>query len=759
MHQPYYRSPGTGAFALPWARMHALKDYLDMVETLGRYPEIHQTFNLVPSLVEQLECYAAGDFVDVYWEHTLKPATELRPAERAFVVERMCEHPDHPRARSHPRYLELARKREAHASHGWEACARAFTTDELRDLQVWFNLAWFDPEVLESGALSGLVHHGRDFTEEDKLLLAEVQAHILSRTLPAYRAAAGRGQIEISTSPYYHPILPLLANSDSARIAAADTLLPPRRFAHPEDAAEQVRTAVAKHTEVFGQAPKGMWCSEQAVGEDVIPLLIDAGLKWTISDETVLARSLSGAAAPAVAGLSAPWTAGPGRDASSVGHDGLILEGPPSPATLASSSRLPPQVLYAPYRLEREEGRVAIVFRDHTLSDLIGFAYQSWAARDAAADLLHRLREIGAALFSAPRDPVDIPLVTIALDGENAWEYYPRDGRDFLEYLYEGLSADTSFRCVTISEHLSEAPPNRSLGWLHTGSWIGGDLRTWSGDRAHNSAWEALHQARDLAAFRRRVARQDGGPSGFETEGDLAESAWRHIMIAEGSDWFWWFGDHHHSDLDHIWDRDFRRHLQEVYRILGERVPERLFLPLLEQAPSTLPSRPQAELDPVIDGLVGIGPDGDGSEWDAAGYLAPDLPSTMQRAEGTQIRAVRFGWSRGRLCLLVVPGSSTLLAGLEIEVRVTRIEGGDNPVFSITLEEEGRAGVSCMECSGPAVEAEVAWREVVEISIPSAITGVAASELSGVVLRIGRSGLTEHVFHTAGLASLGWGEE
>ncbi len=767
MHQPYYRSAASGAFELPWVRMHALKDYLDMVETLSRYPEIHQTFNLVPSLVEQLEYYAAGDFVDVYWEHTLKPAAELDPAERTFVVERMCEHPDHPRARLHPRYLELARKREAQASHAWEACAQAFTIDELRDLQVWFNLAWFDPEVMEKAPLSGLVERGRNFGEEDKQLLAQVQADILAHTLPAYRAAAARGQIEISASPYFHPILPLLANSDSARIAAADQLLPPRRFAHPEDAAEQIRTAVAKHAQVFGEPPRGMWCSEQAVGEDVIPLLIASGLTWTVSDETVLARSLSGAAGPEVAVLAGPRLAGPGsglltdvRDES----DPRCSPGAPlDPASAALPLHLPPQALYSTYRLEREKGEIAIVFRDHTLSDLIGFAYQSWAARDAAADLLRRLREIQTTLPSTPRDPADVPLVTIALDGENAWEYYPRDGRGFLQHLYEGLSTDSAFRCLTIGEHLDEAPPRRSLGWLHTGSWIGGDLRTWSGDGAHNRAWEALHRARDLAASKRGVAPRASAPSsgasfphGRQMVEDLAESAWRHIMIAEGSDWFWWFGDHHHSDLDDVWDRDFRRHLQEVYRILGESVPEQLFLPILEQAPSTPPSHPQAELNPAIDGCIGDGPADEGSEWDAAGFLAPDLPSTMQRSEGTQIRAVRFGWNRGRLCLLIVPGSSTLLPGLEIEIRVTRLDRGDDPILSLTLEEEGRAAVSCTQCSGLPVRTEVAWRDVVEIALALDTAEGPASDLSGLVVRVGRSGLTEHVFHTAGLTCLGW---
>ncbi|MBC7292513.1 MAG: glycoside hydrolase, partial [Thermoleophilia bacterium] len=261
-----------------------------------------------------------------------------------------------PRARNHPRYLELARKREAHLAEGWEKCAAAFTVEELRDLQVWFNLAWFDPSVLEEDPLRELVQRGRDFTEADKEILAAAQRDLLARVLPAYRQAWRRGQIEISTSPYYHPILPLLINTDSARIGAPDLVLPRYRFAHPEDAREQIRLALEKHEQVFGHRPQGMWCSEQAVGEDVVALLIEAGLKWTISDETVLQRSLAG-----------------------ISRDPL----PP----------LSSQELDRPYLLEREQGEIAIVFRDHSLSDLIGFTYHAWNSREAAADLLHRLRE------------------------------------------------------------------------------------------------------------------------------------------------------------------------------------------------------------------------------------------------------------------------------------------------------------------------------------------------------------------------------
>ena len=736
MHQPYYRSARTRAFEMPWARMHALKDYLDMVEILSAYPALHQTFNLVPSLVEQLGDYASGGFSDVYWEHTLRPATDLDPGERVFVVERMCERSDHPRARSHPRYLELALKRDTKAPAGWKACAESFTTDELRDLQVWFNLAWFDHRALASDPLRELVARERGFREEDKQVLGEVQADILARTLPAYRDAAGRGQVELSTSPYFHPILPLLCDSDSARIASPDAPLPPRRFAHPEDAALHLRTAIEKHEDIFGEPPRGVWCSEQAVGENVIPLLLEMGLSWTISDEGVLARSLSGATAPVI---ESP-------------HLGLPAGSP-----------------HFPYRLVRDTGEIAIVFRDHNLSDLIGFAYQAWDSREAAADLLGRLRGLRDALTSPQGTPTtaslpdigacagtagetSLPLVTIALDGENAWEYYPRDGRDFLQYLYEGLSSDDSLRCVTISEHLGESPPVRSLGWLHTGSWIGADLRTWCGTQAQNTAWEMLHQARDAAA-RRRGSTAAGVPTPLlrptEPE-DKVATAWHHVLAAEGSDWFWWFGDHHHTELDPVWDLNFRLHLQEVYRCLGEPVPPELLLPLVDQPCSPRPVLPTGALAPTIDGTVT-----EPAEWEPAGSLTPDLSATMQRSEMTKIEDVRFGWHGNCLCILVVPGPSSILQGLELEIRVARSGADDDPVLHATVEEEGKVAISCGPCMTDSGATQAAWKDVIEMLIPLSPSMPPDTGPMGLVLRIGRDGMNDYVFRSADLASLG----
>lgn len=724
-----------------------------MVETLAEYPSLHHTFNLVPSLVEQLEQYAAGDFVDVYWEHTMKAATDLDLSERRFVVERMCELSEHPRARSHPRYLELAHKRDAHASQGWDACARAFTVDEIRDLQIWFNLAWFDPKALESEPLAELVRRGRDYRESDKDALARTQADILVRVLPAYRDAALRGQVEISTSPYFHPILPLLANTDLARVATGDIRLPPRGFAHREDAEEQVRLAVAKHETVFGAAPAGMWCSEQAVGEEVIPLLVNAGIRWTISDETVLARSISGV--------------------SGKGHSNR------TPAE-AQSCPLPldPRVLYAPHLLQRDGGELAIVFRDHTLSDLIGFAYQSWDSKDAAANLLSRLRELRTILLSAPsaggrRGHAGIPLVTIALDGENAWEYYPRDGRDFLNHLYEGLSSDPSLRCVTVSEHLRESPPTQQLNWLHTGSWIGGDLRTWIGDDAHATAWDLLHEARDRVARRRSVISSPYGhgrdsaraaktrPTGDPKVNGRVEEAWRHILVAEGSDWFWWFGEHHHTELDYVWDLNFRRHLQEAYQLLGETVPVDLFLPILGEGMMAMPTLPLGPIYPLIDGVVGSSIDSIMDEWASAGVLAPEITSTMQRAEGVKISEVRYGWHDSSLCLLVVPGPSTCLSGLELELLITQppkspdLGPGENLVLTLALGEGGDVTATCARCPELAEGTVGVWKDVVEVSVPLGASGIVISEKVGLVLRIGRDGMTEYTFRSARLISQG----
>jgi hypothetical protein len=596
-----------------------------------------------------------------------------------------------------------------------------------------------------------LVQRGSHFSEDDKMVVAAVQKDLLSKTLPAYRDATARGQIELSTSPYFHPILPLLINSDSARIASADVILPRRRFAHPEDAAEQIRLAVDKHQASFGTRPAGIWCSEQAVGEDVIPLLLRAGFQWTISDESVLSRSLAGVHSPIIAQQATATRAS-------------------SPPISSGGTTINPFGPHIPYRLDREDGSMAIIFRDHTLSDLIGFAYNSWDSRDAANDLLRRLREIRAHLAAQrssaqPRGSA-VPLVTIALDGENAWEYYPRDGRDFLQHLYEGLSADSGFRCVTISEHLHEAPAAIPLDWLHTGSWISANLRTWIGDPAHDAAWDLLPAARDTAARFSQADPSAADAGAPRPSASTLEEARHHVLVAEGSDWFWWFGEHHHTELDAVWDLNFRRHLEAVYRLLETEVPASLFFPVIADAATRMAKAPRGPIHPVIDGVIGTGiaeptdssatrgvnPDAPTSEWTDAGILAPVVASTMQRAESTYIREIRFGWDNSHLCLLVVPEPRSRLEGLEIEVRLVRSLGTEDLVLTSTLLPGGSVHTECTLCPQSALQTVGAWNEVVELAVAlPAQDGTATQEEVGLLVRVGREGMADYVFHSAHL--------
>jgi alpha-amylase/alpha-mannosidase (GH57 family) len=776
MHQPYYRFPATGVFEMPWARLHALKDYGRMVERLAAFPCLHQTFNLVPSLVEQLQDYASGDFHDLYWERSLKPAAELDPSERLFLLQWMCERPDHPRAQTHPRYLELAQKREACLPGGLEDCVRSFSTSELRDLQIWFNLAWFTAEDLEAAPLAELVGRGRDFGEADKQTLAIAQQQRLRAVLPAYRAAAERGQVELSTSPYYHPIMPLLADTDTSRISRPESLLPLRRFAHPEDAAEQMRLGLQKHLETFGGEARGVWCSEQAVGEIVLPLLMDAGIRWTISDDTVLRRSLAGVSQEPAG--SFPWL----------------------PATSASSAARTvdaPDLAYHPYRLEREGRDMVIVFRDHALSDLIGFVYRSWEPAAAAADLLARLR----AIHETIPDQAEPGLVTIGLDGENAWEYYQRNATDFFQHLYEGLSEDPAFRCLTVSEHLDKHPPSRRLDWLHTGSWIGGDLGTWIGEPAHNSAWLLLHGARDAAAAA-RLAPRSGGSS---PDQGAVDTAWRHVLIAEGSDWFWWFGAHHQTDLDATWDLTFRTHLREVYRLLGQEVPAELFAPLLQPGgppevtlPACSAQGDESGAGPDAGDEAGVVAPGyewcDGKStdlWSRAGIIRAEGGGTMQRAEPLPIVALLFNWDNQALYLKLQQGVGRELPwsgekALQVKVVLTRkptatVTAGEGlrppgppapdpalpgttdgpclfePGGSVTLLAtlEGGAVTLDSECNALAKAAAVSCGDNLDIAIPLEL--LSFPPLSELLLRVGisRGGVLELVLPARGPLELG----
>ncbi len=530
-HQPLYRDSHSGDLIMPWVRLHGSKDYYQMAAILEQYPGIRQTFNLTPSLLEQVENYLDG--ARDFYQRVDLPAEALGEKEQGYLLHHYFDiHWDKVIGQL-PRYRELlelqGRVREPGAVG--PALGR-YRLQDYRDLQVWFNLAWIDPDIRRADPhLSRLMEKGAGFTESERRLVMEKQLELLAGIVPLHRRLQERGQIEITTTPYYHPIMPLLIDSCSA-LRASPGLPLPRRYQYPRDACAQLSMADKQYRRLFGRRPRGVWPSEMAVSPETIALFAAYNFSWSISDEQILARSLSAEII---------------RDG--YGH---VLNG---------------DLLYQPYRVRGAGGEIAMIFRDHHLSDRIGFEYQHFRPEDAAADLIHRLQKIRENLAWAPGNH----LVTLSLDGENAWEWYPGDKGPFLHSLYRRLSEDPLLCCCTVSDYLAENPPRRVIDDLFTGSWVDHNLTRWIGTENKNLLWDHLLEARETVERLRQKEERD--PEGLKR-------ALRYIYIAEGSDFPWWI-DSMPYYLAAPFDALFRKHLAVVYRSLGVAVPVKLELPLI----------------------------------------------------------------------------------------------------------------------------------------------------------------------------------
>ncbi|MFH1709995.1 MAG: glycoside hydrolase family 57 protein [bacterium] len=583
MHQPFYKDMITDEYVLPWVRLHAIKDYYDMAAILDDFKDIKQTFNLVPSLLEQIEDYVNGGAMDKHLKATMTKSADLSNDDKVFILQNFFMANWETMIDPYKRYHELLLKRGRFVTlEEIKSVARRFTDQEFTDLQVWSNLSWFGHIYkTKDPVIKALLEKGRNFTEEDKIVLVNKQKELMSAVLPKYKELQQKGQIEITVTPYYHPILPLLIDTNSAKEALPSIKLPQNRFRHPEDAAFQVNEAVKYMKEHFGIMPSGMWPSEGSVSEDMLPLIGNAGIKWIATDEGVLLRSLVG--------------------------------------TDVGGRALSPQELFSPYLLRRDNCSLNIIFRDHGLSDLIGFVYSKWNWREAVSDFMNHLNNIKRSL---PDDGKKY-LVSIILDGENAWEYYKNNGWDFLRGLYERLSKDGDFKTVRVGDFLAENPQERPLHHLFSGSWIDHNFRVWIGHEEDNKAWDYLNNAR-LA---------------LESSKTQDATAWKELYIAEGSDWCWWFGDDHSSENDETFDQLFRKHLKNIYHIIGKASPQYLDVPI-KQVTAVRPTRELAYLiKPVLDGEIT-----NYYEWLSAGYYdIGKLKGAMHQSQ-TLVKGIYYGF-------------------------------------------------------------------------------------------------------------------
>ncbi len=572
MHQPLYKDWQKGWLSLPWVRLHAVKAYYDMPWVLKEFPEVHVTFNLVPSLLRQIEFYLEGGS-DYFLELSRKPAEDLGPEEKEFIIGYFFSCNWESMIRPLPPYFSLLHKRGFSVDNKNIAqIAKEFSPQDIRDIQVWFNLVWIGFAHANHPLVKELKSKGRFFSEEEKEAVLSLHLEILQEIIPFYRDMQEEGQIEISTSPFFHPILPLIIDTDCTRRSLTQAPLPPR-FSHPEDASLQIESALDYHERLFGRRPQGMWPSEGSVSPELVSLAAQAGLSWLATDEEILYRSLG---------------------------------------------TRTPQVLLRPYRVVHNGAQVAFVFRHHELSDRIGFVYQRLPAGEAVKDLLKGIYHL-ATQYSGKAPP----LVTIILDGENPWEYYPDGGRAFLVTLYETLAKSREFRAITISEYLNEFPPERSFSGLYTGSWINANFDIWIGHEEENKAWELLGKVRQLV----------------QEVPHLPEDARTAILAAEGSDWFWWFGDHFTTIFDTEFDRLFRQHLIHVLEVLGMSPLKELEYPVRRLRVIEPKEQPTAFIFPVIDGR-----ETNFFEWSGAGRFEDKSVGEAMYLGESLIKAIYFGF-------------------------------------------------------------------------------------------------------------------
>ena len=678
-HQPYYSDDISGDTLMPWVRLHGTKDYYGMALHVKEVPEFHCTINLVPSLLVQLMAYTEHGRTDRHLDISRAPADGLSQSDACYLLDNFFMANFENMIRPYQRYAELYHKRGDQTEPAVDAMRR-FSEADIRDLQVWNNLTWIHPLAFaQDSDLQAFLDKGERWTEAEKNWLLDKQLDILRAVIPLHRELSEGGQVELTTTPFYHPILPLLWDKKSAREAMPGCPLPQNLESYAADAKKQLNMAVEFHAELFGSAPTGLWPSEGSVSQAIVGAIADTGVEWIATDEEILAESTNG------------WVS---RD-----YQGHMRH---------------PEMLFRPWYCEDDGRKLQVVFRDHALSDLIGFHYQRSNPEHAANDLIGRAEGIGRAVSSSNKDrPALVPVI---LDGENCWEYYPDGGVKFLRTLYQQCAQHSAIRPVRMIDHLREYPATDRIGHLFAGSWISHNFAIWIGHEEDRTAWDRLHETREF------LVRAEENGRGTE---EARQRAWEEIHIAEGSDWYWWFGDDHNSAQDELFDQLFRRHLINVYTLLEADCPPILNQPISHAEHRAVHTQPTSFLKVKVDGRASF------FEWINAGrYETGSQRGTMTLVTSGLIKKIQFGFDTDSMMLRLDTENLAAddLRDIEalqlrfldpphIEVRVSGLSGGQ---LWAKLIRDGEGIVEhCVE---------VAMNDIVEMKIPFASLGVQAND-------------------------------
>ena len=591
-HQPYYKNKLTGMYEMPWVRVHAMTEYVDSPGILAD-TNTKVTYNLVPSFIEQLVDYHEQETLDVHtdiakrsWATGGYPnATDLELHTMQFqsfwnsgwIYNVSAE--DSKLGWLYPssdRYKELYDATLHNLKPATIMDDDLLPPQDFLDLQVLWYLYQFSPDYVlgtynsshrDQGLIDLFMQNGNYDLADLNYVLDAQHAH-MGNVLPMYSELAAQGQVELTTTPYYHPIMPLLmmdgwTMEDGIRV---------NKEAWPEDVQNHLITGMDLFEQELGFRPTGMWPSEEAVSPAMVQPVTDVGIEWMVTDEEILKQSTDQNGAyidvEDATNLATPWKV--------TGVDG---------------------------------GEVAVIFRDRVISDRIAFQYGTMTPEAAVSDFIAYLDNIRQQLLDAGEDPSE-HLLTVALDGEN-WmfmsEFQHQDNaRPFMSEWYGRLATHPTIVTTTPSEFLETEPTLPEIQTIGTGSWIDGTLRTWAGEEEESLAWQRLVEARQkLVKFEEDYPDDPG-----------LEAAWESLYIAEGSDWFWWYGLDQDSGYDENWDVLFKVHLSNIYRAVNLDLPP--YLQDLWTNPAVPSPAASAIIEPMIDGVALPG------EWDgAARYEAP----------------------------------------------------------------------------------------------------------------------------------------
>lgn len=658
-HQPYYAAPDDMTNSQPWVRLHASRDYLNIGSLLKQYPNIRVTFSFSSSLLEQLKEYSDNDYQDKFQQLTIKDPGKMNLEEKEFLLSNIFDLYSTKSGIDFPGWNKLSNIwAERVQAYGVEKAVEQTSDGELLDAQVLHLLSWSGWDIIQTESIRDLLTKTDKFTENDKEIILAVHSDVLNRIIPMFNELSDSGQAELAMSPYYNPILPLLIDNDYGKIADRYCDESSLHFAHPEDALYQIHSALNYCNTRFGDIPNGMWLPEGSVCYETLEHAAKEGLKWLISDDQVLSHTLK--------------------------------------------EQMSDEKKYQAHKINGIENCPALFFRSSELSEAISFNYSKLSPEQAVKELIRNLEEIRESLSG---DETEY-LVTIVLDGENSWEYYPKNGYLFFNELFSVLSESDTLKTISFDEYLKNAADIQQLETLSPGSSVDCNFNSWIGQEQTNRAWDVLAEAREVLKEAKQMDNVDKEP--FK---GMYNAAHKHLMAAEGADWFWWYGKNRFLSHSILFDNLFRAHLQKVYTYLNLPVPDGISEPL-ESSISEEEAPPEAEFSPEIDGI-----ETESDEWQSAGHLKLE-ESTGNHASHI-IKGVKYGFDSDYIYLRL-DGDMGILKSTEESVRIELcVVKPIEVVISIPLSENaGKIQLVSNNVQKVLSEGKVAFQEFIEIKIP-----------------------------------------